>query len=114
MGIKLLAAILSTFFLWSRPTTLPWVVKVSRPEAAAPAAPAAAAAGTAPPWPSSAPQRQTQQRVLQACIRDGGYYEGEWVHRPHTWRPHAHYARGLAGKHKFFDGVGRCICPHIY
>lgn len=101
MGIKLLAAVLSTFFLWNRPTTVPWVVKMGCPEAAAPSM---AAATVAPAGARAVGAGTARQRVLQVCVRDGGFYEGKWVQRPHAWRPHAHYAHGLAGKHKFFDG----------
>lgn len=58
----------------------------------------------------AAAARQLEGRILQTCIRQGGYYEGEWVHRPHAPRPHARYASKLMGKHQFIDGTSTLSC----
>jgi len=109
LAVKFVLVASGTIALFLRPllvrtsSTGLWVRRTPAPTTAAAAAAAAAAPSQSQHEHEST--KDSRERVLQACVRDGGFYEGEWVHRPHALRPHAHYARGLKGKHVFFDGM---------
>jgi hypothetical protein len=80
------------------------------PDAAAAAGAGAAAAAAAvvatPSGEAGEVSRERRERVLQTCVREEGFYDGEWVHRPQAFRPYAHYAWGLRfHHHQFFDGA---------
>lgn len=112
LGIKLLALLVAPLVvLWGPPlllrTTSPpaamWVKVAPGPNGTA------AASSSSPVSVTAAAENTTpaagSESILQTCVRDGGFYKGEWLHRPNTSKPHAHYAWGLAGTHQFFNGA---------